>query len=159
MYEKYTSGGGLYIKSLSSHVLEALRIPLGSYDGDAEVNEPRPLGRSVASPTPLVFPRTRHGLGDLHMRGEGLPGPATRQLIFCFTASVIDFNSKVKNLITMAQILDDKSEHCIPFIVDRLAEHKDTYHKAGKDAPPFFIGLNGVQGAGKTTLVGLIDSW
>lgn len=53
----------------------------------------------------------------------------------------------------MSQIIDDKSEHCIPFITDRIKLHQETYHRAGKDAPPFFIGLNGVQGAGKTTLV------
>lgn len=57
--------------------------------------------------------------------------------------------------VNMAQILDDKSEHCIPFILERLAAHRELY---GKDAPPFFIGLNGVQGAGKTTLVsGVFD--
>lgn len=50
----------------------------------------------------------------------------------------------------MAQILDDKSQHCIPFILERLAAHRELH---GEDAPPFFIGLNGVQGAGKTTLV------
>ncbi|KAF2091912.1 P-loop containing nucleoside triphosphate hydrolase protein [Saccharata proteae CBS 121410] len=47
----------------------------------------------------------------------------------------------------MAAIVDDKSPHCIPFILDRLAVHRAT------SAAPFFLGLNGVQGAGKTTLV------
>jgi D-glycerate 3-kinase len=46
------------------------------------------------------------------------------------------------------QIIDDKSPHCIPFILRRLKEHQ-----AQKPGVPFFIGLNGVQGAGKTTLV------
>jgi D-glycerate 3-kinase len=45
-------------------------------------------------------------------------------------------------------IIDDKSLHCIPFILDRLA-----LHQAVHPSLPFFIGLNGVQGAGKTTLV------
>jgi D-glycerate 3-kinase len=46
------------------------------------------------------------------------------------------------------EIIDDKSPHCIPFILSRLEIHlKKQLNK------PFFIGLNGVQGAGKTTLV------
>lgn len=45
-------------------------------------------------------------------------------------------------------IVDDKSPHCIPFILSRLREHQQQ-----KPDRPFFIGLNGVQGAGKTTLV------
>lgn len=53
----------------------------------------------------------------------------------------------------MAQILDDKSEHCIPFITERIVAHREYYSKAEKEIPPFFLGLNGVQGAGKTTLV------
>jgi D-glycerate 3-kinase len=46
------------------------------------------------------------------------------------------------------QIIDDKSPHCIPFILSRLG-----LHRAQSPEKPFFIGLNGVQGAGKTTLV------
>ncbi|KAF2145245.1 uncharacterized protein K452DRAFT_245013 [Aplosporella prunicola CBS 121167] len=48
---------------------------------------------------------------------------------------------------------DDKSEHCIPFILARLDAHRRAPRPSGQPAPPFFIGLNGVQGAGKTTLV------
>jgi D-glycerate 3-kinase len=44
------------------------------------------------------------------------------------------------------EIIDDKSPRCIPFILNRLSHHLNT-------TKPFFIGLNGVQGAGKTTLV------
>lgn len=44
--------------------------------------------------------------------------------------------------------VDDKSPICIPFILDLL--HK---HRAVDPTKPFFIGLNGVQGVGKTTLV------
>jgi len=51
------------------------------------------------------------------------------------------------------EIVDDRSEHCIPFILDKIKAHCDYYKKEGKDAPPFFLGLNGIQGAGKTTLV------
>ena len=55
----------------------------------------------------------------------------------------------------MPETLDDKSEYCIPFILDQLEKHKAT-HKAKKKVPPFIIGLNGVQGAGKTTLVSVV---
>ena len=50
----------------------------------------------------------------------------------------------------MPDIVDDKSEHCVPFILDRLEQHQSK-HRNG-EAPPFILGLNGVQGAGKTTL-------
>ena len=53
----------------------------------------------------------------------------------------------------MPEILDDKSEHCIPFILERLKQHREQYESKGETPPPFFLGLNGVQGAGKTTLV------
>ena len=55
----------------------------------------------------------------------------------------------------MPAILDDKSEHCVPFILERIKQYQDAAHTKGESAPPFFIGLNGVQGAGKTTLVGV----
>ncbi|PSK33971.1 hypothetical protein B9Z65_8297 [Elsinoe australis] len=53
----------------------------------------------------------------------------------------------------ITQIIDDKSEHCIPFILERIQARQEQHKRAGEDPPPFFIGLNGVQGAGKTTLV------
>lgn len=49
-------------------------------------------------------------------------------------------------------IIDDKSPHCIPFILERLK-----LHQAKQQDKPFFIGLNGVQGAGKTTLVSALQ--
>jgi len=49
-----------------------------------------------------------------------------------------------------SRIVDDKSPICIPFILERLALHRATHHGDGR---PFVIGLNGVQGVGKTTLV------
>ena len=52
-----------------------------------------------------------------------------------------------------SEIVDDKSEHCIPFILEKIKAHCDYHKKEGTDAPPFFLGLNGIQGAGKTTLV------
>ncbi|OBT66083.1 hypothetical protein VE03_05171 [Pseudogymnoascus sp. 23342-1-I1] len=48
----------------------------------------------------------------------------------------------------MAEIIDDKSIHCIPFILSRHA-----LHAASSPSTPFFIGINGVQGVGKSTLV------
>ncbi|GJC77900.1 putative kinase mug58 [Colletotrichum liriopes] len=49
---------------------------------------------------------------------------------------------------TAPQIIDDKSPLCIPFITG-LLEKRSPQH-GGR---PFMIGLNGVQGVGKTTLV------
>ncbi len=47
-----------------------------------------------------------------------------------------------------SRIVDDKSPHVIPFLLDRLAAHR-----AKGSERPFIVGLNGVQGGGKTTLV------
>ncbi|TVY31580.1 D-glycerate 3-kinase-like protein [Lachnellula subtilissima] len=51
---------------------------------------------------------------------------------------------------TQPQIIDDKSPHCIPFILSRLHAYQSSHPNSSR---PFIIGLNGVQGAGKTTLV------
>jgi D-glycerate 3-kinase len=51
------------------------------------------------------------------------------------------------------EILDDKSCHCIPFILSRHAAHSSRSPNT-----PFFIGINGVQGAGKTTLVSTLST-
>lgn len=56
----------------------------------------------------------------------------------------------------MPHIIDDKSEHCVPFIAERLRLHRAEYEEKLERPPPFFLGLNGVQGAGKTTLVGCV---
>jgi len=51
----------------------------------------------------------------------------------------------------MSSIIDDKTEHCIPFLLKCLGRRLENH---GQEKPtPFFLGLNGVQGAGKTTLV------
>jgi D-glycerate 3-kinase len=50
------------------------------------------------------------------------------------------------------QIIDDKSPHCVPFILSR-----HSIHRAQHPEKPFFVGLNGVQGAGKTTLVSTLQ--
>ncbi|KAL2024618.1 hypothetical protein VTK56DRAFT_7661 [Thermocarpiscus australiensis] len=50
------------------------------------------------------------------------------------------------------RILDDKSPICIPFILSRIEAYRK--QTAGQANPrPFIVGLNGVQGVGKTTLV------
>lgn len=46
------------------------------------------------------------------------------------------------------KIVDDKSPICVPFIRERLRAHQES-----GTTRPFIIGLNGVQGVGKTTLV------
>jgi hypothetical protein len=42
-----------------------------------------------------------------------------------------------------SEIIDDKSPHCIPFILRQLSAFRSSPQHEGK---PFFIGLNGVQG-------------
>lgn len=48
----------------------------------------------------------------------------------------------------MSEIVDDKSEHCISFIVELLK-----YKSSESGQKPLFVGINGAQGSGKTTLV------
>ncbi|OQE16699.1 hypothetical protein PENSTE_c023G00551 [Penicillium steckii] len=57
----------------------------------------------------------------------------------------------------MPEIIDDKSQHCIPFLLERLQVHAQRYRNKGTEPPPFFLGLNGVQGAGKTVLVSTLQ--
>lgn len=52
----------------------------------------------------------------------------------------------------MPEFIDDKSEHCIPFVIEQVQAHQKR-HANDPNPPPFFLGLNGVQGAGKTVLV------
>lgn len=54
----------------------------------------------------------------------------------------------------VTKFVDDKSQYCIPFILERLEVHGQQYAEV-EHPPPFFLGLNGVQGAGKTVLVRL----
>lgn len=61
-------------------------------------------------------------------------------------------NASVVPPTSKPEIIDDKSPHCIPFILERLK-----IHQAKDGGKPFFIGLNGVQGAGKTTLVSALQ--
>jgi D-glycerate 3-kinase len=49
--------------------------------------------------------------------------------------------------------MDNKAEHhCIHFLIGRLALH-NAKHAFNPNPPPFFLGLNGIQGSGKTYLV------
>ncbi|UKZ60058.1 uncharacterized protein TrAtP1_001345 [Trichoderma atroviride] len=48
---------------------------------------------------------------------------------------------------------DDKSPICIPFILNRLKLHRQQQTSSSQPPPPLIIGLNGIQGVGKSTLV------
>jgi D-glycerate 3-kinase len=50
-----------------------------------------------------------------------------------------------------ATFVDDKTPLCVPFILENLEEHRK--HQQTASSRPFIVGINGVQGAGKTTLV------
>ncbi|KAK3398768.1 P-loop containing nucleoside triphosphate hydrolase protein [Sordaria brevicollis] len=52
-----------------------------------------------------------------------------------------------------SRIIDDKSPLCIPFILSKIAEYRSSLPPNQPNPRPFIIGLNGVQGVGKTTLV------
>ncbi|KAI4869558.1 P-loop containing nucleoside triphosphate hydrolase protein [Hypoxylon rubiginosum] len=58
---------------------------------------------------------------------------------------------------TAETIIDDKSPICIPFILERYRSYSASTNPAAA-VRPFIIGLNGVQGAGKTTLVKALSS-
>ncbi|KAK2739562.1 hypothetical protein FQN57_006524 [Myotisia sp. PD_48] len=51
----------------------------------------------------------------------------------------------------------DKMQFCIPFLMKLVKAHQ-AKHQDDPDAPPFFVGLNGIQGSGKTTLVSTLQS-
>ncbi|KAF2395754.1 P-loop containing nucleoside triphosphate hydrolase protein [Trichodelitschia bisporula] len=56
------------------------------------------------------------------------------------------------HLTKVADISDEKAQHCIPFILEQynsFLKHKPS----GTSIPVFFVGINGIQGVGKTTLV------
>lgn len=49
---------------------------------------------------------------------------------------------------------DDKSPICTPFILNRLKLHQQQQSPSHNESPPpLIIGLNGIQGVGKSTLV------
>lgn len=51
----------------------------------------------------------------------------------------------------MVDVLDDKSEHCMTFILDCVKKRS-----MGTQETPLFIAVNGAQGSGKTTLVSVV---
>jgi D-glycerate 3-kinase len=55
----------------------------------------------------------------------------------------------------MPEIQDDKAQHVVPFVLHLLSAYQQQHSKTS-NPPPFFIGLNGVQGAGKTVLVNIL---
>jgi len=57
----------------------------------------------------------------------------------------------------MPEIRDDKGQYVVPFILSLLSQH-EARHSGNPGPPPFFIGLNGVQGAGKSVLVEILKS-
>ena len=55
----------------------------------------------------------------------------------------------------MSQFFDDKPDHCVTFILDQISSQNARNSAEGIKAPyVLFVGLNGLQGVGKTTLVG-----
>jgi D-glycerate 3-kinase len=61
------------------------------------------------------------------------------------------------NLPKMPEIVDDKAPHVVPFILSLLSRHQ-SQQSNNPNPSPFFIGLNGVQGAGKTVLVDILKN-
>jgi D-glycerate 3-kinase len=57
----------------------------------------------------------------------------------------------------MALIEDDKAQYVLPFLFDLWKRHH-VKHGASDNPPPLFIGLNGVQGAGKSVLVDILQA-
>ena len=55
--------------------------------------------------------------------------------------------------------MDEKTNRCMSFVLERIQRHREQFRLQNKQPPPFFLGINGVQGAGKTTLVGLMESF
>jgi D-glycerate 3-kinase len=57
----------------------------------------------------------------------------------------------------MPIVNDDKAQYVIPFIIGLYEEHQ-VAHALSSSPPPLFVGLNGVQGAGKSVLVEILSS-
>lgn len=58
----------------------------------------------------------------------------------------------------MSFVVDDKSAYCMPFLQRCLNVHLHAAEATAELAAPLFVGLQGIQGAGKTTLVGVLRS-
>lgn len=80
----------------------------------------------------------------------GSPSPPSVETL------TLEYNARSAQSIKMTKIIDDKSQYCVPFILDRLCLHESKHKdKHESEIPPLFLGINGVQGAGKTVLVRL----
>ncbi|KAI1268868.1 putative Uridine/cytidine kinase [Xylariaceae sp. FL1019] len=75
-----------------------------------------------------------------------LPDTQTIEATGTLKEAILDTNAN------STEIFDDKSEICIPFILERVRAHLASA-TVSETPRPFIIGLNGVQGVGKTTLV------
>lgn len=53
-------------------------------------------------------------------------------------------------------MIDDKCQHAIPFILS-LLDGVRSWDSSASNSQPFFLGINGVQGVGKSVLVSLIQ--
>ncbi|KAM3532871.1 hypothetical protein MY4038_003877 [Beauveria bassiana] len=54
--------------------------------------------------------------------------------------------------------VDDKVPICLPFILEHLAAHRAHHDRDQQHPTPLVVGLNGIQGAGKTTLVAALTA-
>lgn len=72
------------------------------------------------------------------------------------TPATVNLQVTLKNsnfLINYKMEYEEADFHCIPFIMKNLHLHRLKHSSSGRAAPPFFVGVNGMQGVGKTTLV------
>lgn len=116
----------------------------------------RSLGRYIPTISTTRLPRLNGSpAGGIK---SGRTSPDQRQSL-CYMNRWICISRAIRRSRTiftqskMPEIFDDKSEHCIPFLLERLKAHQAQYGNDPSKTPPFFLGLNGVQGAGKTVLV------
>lgn len=58
-------------------------------------------------------------------------------------------------LYNMHGVQDDKAQHAIPFILSLLSQHHNMHSKSA-NPPPFFVGLSGIEGVGKSVLVDIL---
>lgn len=109
----------------------------------------------------LALPLCNNRLSDPRTSAASLPKPARLKALSAVQIAPLDCSypraprpcnpSKKKNKKMPPAFQDDKSPICIPFILDHLSRHHQSHPDLPR--PPLIIGLNGIQGVGKTTLV------